>query len=346
MARRLSKTVDASDGNILRCAGAGPRYWIAAGTGGAAVMGVGLLAGLCSETPATVERPVRLASFDSLIVANSPVPEDIWLFGAAGSPKRDRSGPATAAAPGVAAVRPMIGPGGWLIGDGADAVEDCEGSACDGRNGGVLWGNGGNGARGGKGGNAGMFGGNGGRGGDGYLPGQDGGDGGDAGIFASTGNGGDGGHGADGGPGTRGGHGGAGGDAGRLHGNGGAGGNGGNGGVGVDSVNPSAGAARRRAVRTTSGRPDSRIRTSSLTTPSPAMRAVRQGRARRTNQSGGAGGTGQGVTGFLALPHRYNISGDGGDGGNGAGGGLGGDGGDAGLAQEATPTCRSVRPAA
>ncbi|MGE4364100.1 MAG: hypothetical protein AB7E41_18135, partial [Mycolicibacterium sp.] len=303
MARRLSKTVDASDGNILRCAGAGPRYWIAAGTGGAAVMGVGLLAGLCSETPATVERPVRLASFDSLIVANSPVPEDIWLFGAAGSPKRDRSGPATAAAPGVAAVRPMIGPGGWLIGDGADAVEDCEGSACDGRNGGVLWGNGGNGARGGKGGNAGMFGGNGGRGGDGYLPGQDGGDGGDAGIFASTGNGGDGGHGADGGPGTRGGHGGAGGDAGRLHGNGGAGGNGGNGGVGVDSVNPSAGgsaAAGSPNYLGTTGFPYTNVVVDNAITGNAGGRG--KDAAAGTNQSGGAGGTGQGVTGFLALP--------------------------------------------
>ena len=62
----------------------------------------------------------------------------------------------------------LIGPGGLLIGNGTDALPDCKGDACNGGNGGLLFGNGGAGANGGTGGNAGLFG-SGGRGGDGLV---------------------------------------------------------------------------------------------------------------------------------------------------------------------------------
>src|SRR5262245_57112605 len=45
--------------------------------------------------------------------------------------------------------RPIIGTGGWLIGNGLDAPTDCTGDECNGGDGGLLWGNGGNGANGG-----------------------------------------------------------------------------------------------------------------------------------------------------------------------------------------------------
>ena len=64
-------------------------------------------------------------------------------------------------------MRPLFGPGGRLGGDGLDAAENCEGSACNGGNAGLLWGNGGDGAQGGTGGNGGFFFGNGGIGGNG-----------------------------------------------------------------------------------------------------------------------------------------------------------------------------------
>ncbi|EJZ05358.1 PE_PGRS family protein, partial [Mycolicibacterium vaccae ATCC 25954] len=66
------------------------RYWLAVGTGGAAVVGLGVLAGLQSEQPATSQRAVQLASFDPSTISNSTVPEELWLFGTAGSGKRDR----------------------------------------------------------------------------------------------------------------------------------------------------------------------------------------------------------------------------------------------------------------
>ncbi|MGV0794087.1 hypothetical protein [Mycolicibacterium sp. XJ1819] len=84
---------------------------------------------------------------------------------------------------GIQSGAPIIGPGGWLIGNGLSADANCTGSDCDGGNGGLLFGNGGAGANGGKGGNAGLFG-TGGRGGDGTDPGANGGDGGFGGASA------------------------------------------------------------------------------------------------------------------------------------------------------------------
>ena len=57
----------------------------------------------------------------------------------------------------------------YFIGNGADALADCVGDACNGGNGGILFGNGGDGANGGRGGNAGFFWGGGGDGGTGLA---------------------------------------------------------------------------------------------------------------------------------------------------------------------------------
>lgn len=92
-----------------------------------------------------------------------------------------------------AAADPFLG----LFGNGADASASCSGSACNGGNGGLIFGNGGNGANGGNGGNGGLLFGNGGNGGNGSdltrLPA--GGNGGNGGLF--FGSGGNGGNGAD-----------------------------------------------------------------------------------------------------------------------------------------------------
>ena len=110
------------------------------------------------------------------------------------------------------------GPFLGLFGDGLSAPADCEAgtAACNGGNGGLIFGNGGNGANGGNGGNGGFLLGSGGNGGAGV----NGGNGGRAWLFGSGG---------DGGNGTNGGNGGRGG---LILGNGGSGGDGGEGGVG------------------------------------------------------------------------------------------------------------------
>lgn len=94
-------------------------------------------------------------------------------------------------------LRPLIGTGGWSIGDGVDAAADCTGDACNGGDGGWLFGCGG-----GDGGRGGLLIGNGGDGADGLastnpaIAGGDGGRGGDAGPLGSGGRGGAGGAGA------------------------------------------------------------------------------------------------------------------------------------------------------
>ncbi|MGB7508750.1 MAG: hypothetical protein WA965_25360, partial [Mycobacterium sp.] len=87
----------------------------------------------------------------------------------------------------------LFGPGGFLIGNGLDALDldpDCTAN-CAGGNGGLLWGSGGAGALGGAGGSAGLIG-NGGVGGAGVLSVNNGmgGTGGDAGLFGNGGVGG------------------------------------------------------------------------------------------------------------------------------------------------------------
>ncbi|MGE2738063.1 PGRS repeat-containing protein, partial [Mycolicibacterium vaccae] len=206
-----------------------------ASVGGAALLGAGMwLAGSLHDSPSTSRSTtvtfaeVRLASTEAPL--SPPVGEDElwWLVGRAGAARSSDMAPSPTALLAAAQntgtpARPMFGPGGWLGGDGLDAAADCTGTACNGGNGGLLFGNGGKGANGGIGGNAGLIG-NGGAGGAG-LAGQAGGDGGRGGsLFGNGGAGGAGGAGVrgadatepggDGGAGTAGGRGGAGGGGG------------------------------------------------------------------------------------------------------------------------------------
>lgn len=183
-----------------------------------AIAGAGRLAALTDDAQSSTAG-FELASFESLLLPQSPARADEWWL-IAGDRNGSRIG--SGAAPGPTALaaasiagppRPIVGPGGWLIGNGLDAPEDCTGSACNGGNGGLLFGNGGHGANGGNGGNAGLFG-NGGNGGNGAT--------GANGLAATT-------AGGTGDVGQNGGAGGRGGNGGLLFGNGGAGGTGGQG---------------------------------------------------------------------------------------------------------------------
>ena len=144
--------------------------YVTTGVGGAAMVGVGVLLaappGAVAPTPAAPA--VQLASTDSPLPLDA---QDPWwlldghnpLIGSAGSPTTNALAAASLDV-GAVQLRPIIGPGGWLIGDGLDATAGCTGDACNGGNGGLLWGNGGDGANGG---NAGFLFGDGGNGGDG-----------------------------------------------------------------------------------------------------------------------------------------------------------------------------------
>ena len=132
---------------------------ITAGVAGAAFAGVGALT-LIDDAQAPTEIQVQLVSNEE---------ELLFLSLNGGSDRKEARSTALIFDTDNAnpAFRPIIGPGGWLIGNGIDAAEDCEGDACNGGDGGLLWGNGGNGANGGDGGNAGFWFGNGGAGADG-----------------------------------------------------------------------------------------------------------------------------------------------------------------------------------
>lgn len=220
---------------------------------------------------------------------------------------------------GVQSGGPVVGPGGWLFGNGLDAAATCTGAACNGGNGGLLWGNGGNGANGGNGGNAGLFG-KGGTGAAGTVAGQAGGNGGAGGLL--LGDGGDGGQGANGANGVygvsaaqAGGAGGNGGSAG-LFGDGGKGGAGGQGGQGDNAVNP----VWNGTYEPTPGTNGNILLTGGGSPPGAVG-----------NQGGGTGGNGYNASQNFLVPNP--TGGNGGTAGNGgviAGpGGTGGNGGTA-----------------
>ncbi|WP_264071407.1 hypothetical protein [Mycolicibacterium komossense] len=163
---------------------------------------VAVLSGSLTAPTVTVSG-IQLASTETSLIPLSPdtssTDTDFWLLSGHGSTDQAAASSADRIAA-VQAASPVVGPGGWLIGDGLDAASNCTGNACNGGNGGLLGGNGGNGANGGdgldaasnctgnacNGGNGGLLGGNGGNG-------ANGGNGGNAGLF--FGNGGDGGDG-------------------------------------------------------------------------------------------------------------------------------------------------------
>ncbi|HNM85642.1 MAG TPA: hypothetical protein PKI77_14100, partial [Mycobacterium sp.] len=115
---------------------------VTAGATSIAMAGIGALSLLDNQTPASVSYEVRLASEDCVIgAADCATGGGGTVVAAAAVSAADANGTS----------RPMIGPGGWLFGDGLNAAQNCSGSACNGGDGGLFGGDGGDGANGGKG---------------------------------------------------------------------------------------------------------------------------------------------------------------------------------------------------
>ncbi len=155
------------------------RQYLSAGVMGAGMVGAGALLIAAPGAPAPITAQVKLASTGfTLPQAPADCPLNPASCAPLGSLIGDAGSTTTLAAafaiPGVdtfASIfeRPIIGSGGWLIGDGRSALEvdpTCT-SLCVGESGGLLGGSGGDGAFGGAGGNAGFFWGSGGDGGAG-----------------------------------------------------------------------------------------------------------------------------------------------------------------------------------
>jgi hypothetical protein len=182
---------------------------LAAGALAAGVGGLQYASSLDQPTPPEVSTiDVRLASTEFALPLDTNF-QDLWLLGGGtgsrslfGSEAIAPSGIFAASANGALVGRPLVGDGGLLIGDGLNAAANCQGSACNGGSGGLLFGNGGNGANGGRGGDAGLLFGNGtgGPGGNGDTADSIGGPvtGGNGGAGGRGGFGGNGGHGGDG----------------------------------------------------------------------------------------------------------------------------------------------------
>ena len=149
-----------------RTPGMAARQYVSAGVTAAAMVGIGVLLATAPGAPAPTTAEVKLASTEyparpaRLLVRPCKLRWSDRLGGLAhayGAGRGVADGPLA-----------IIGPGGFLIGDGLDALEidpTCT-SLCRGGNGGLLGGSGGDGAFGGDGGNAGLFWGNGGNGGE------------------------------------------------------------------------------------------------------------------------------------------------------------------------------------
>ena len=136
--------------------------FLAAGATGTAMVGLGVLLTIPPDKPAPTTAEVNLTTTEAECEPDTPGCESAALGASVGVDTFATLGAGPLAILG-------IGSGGWLIGDGLDALvlnPLCE-SACVGGNGGLLGGSGGDGAFGGAGGNAGLFWGSGGDGGDG-----------------------------------------------------------------------------------------------------------------------------------------------------------------------------------
>ena len=108
---------------------------ITAGVAGAALAGVGTMMLIDDTAAVPGEYQVQLVSNeeDTLFISLNA--------GSLGNKARNEAGfspLALAPADANPVFRPIIGPGGWLIGDGIDAADDCEGAACNGGAGGLL----------------------------------------------------------------------------------------------------------------------------------------------------------------------------------------------------------------
>ena len=136
--------------------------YLAAGATGTAMVGLGVLLTVPPDKPAPTTAEVKLANTEAECVPDTPGCDSAALGASLGVD--------SFATPGTTAIFfGAIGSGGWLIGDGLDALvlnPRCT-TDCPGGNGGLFGGSGGDGAFGGAGGNAGLFWGSGGDGGDG-----------------------------------------------------------------------------------------------------------------------------------------------------------------------------------
>ncbi|MDY6997084.1 MAG: hypothetical protein SW019_10835, partial [Actinomycetota bacterium] len=134
---------------------------VTAGVTGAAMAGVGtlMLADGGATVPAEIE--VQLVSNEEELIwplalnlsGGSDQPTAAAVTDAAAIPVANIIGSpvfpfGSEDANGFNLLKPF-GDGGWLIGNGLDAADTCEGSLCNGGAGGILWGNGGDGAHGG-----------------------------------------------------------------------------------------------------------------------------------------------------------------------------------------------------
>ena len=108
------------------------------------MVGIGVLLAAPPGAPAPVTVEVQLASTESMFPLGPPdCLTNVEACGVVIGPSGSPAPTALAAASldvGTLQLPPIIGPGGWLIGDGLDADPDCEAGsdACNGGNGGLL----------------------------------------------------------------------------------------------------------------------------------------------------------------------------------------------------------------
>ena len=90
------------------------------------MVGIGVLVAAPPSAPAPMTATIRLVSTDTALVPLAPASDDVdwWLLDGVGA-----GDGGTSQALAVPVFQPIIGPGGWLIGDGLDAAADCEGAA-------------------------------------------------------------------------------------------------------------------------------------------------------------------------------------------------------------------------
>src|SRR6478752_2463643 len=114
------------------------RPYFGTGVASAALAGLSVLTAVPNDGPPPASSlAVQLASTGWSLTpvclsadpqCSSAISSSVGLFGPATAPTPTALlGPLTA--------RPLIGPGGWLIGNGLDAPTDCTGTACNGGDG-------------------------------------------------------------------------------------------------------------------------------------------------------------------------------------------------------------------
>src|SRR5690349_20006258 len=101
------------------------RQYVATGVTGAAMVGIGVLLAAPPGAPTPATMDVKLVNTESALPQSPPDP--FWLLdGNGGTPTSSGTPtPSALAAALGGGLRPIVGPGGWLIGDGLDADPGC-----------------------------------------------------------------------------------------------------------------------------------------------------------------------------------------------------------------------------